>query len=122
MRLHTTQSALLQSTLEDARRMNHKGKNNWLKIVHFLLKATNLDQTTSEEIREEQGKFIRRFTTELHRLHKDYWETEQQNKEGKLRFYFQYKKTYKHEEYLQYLGREDRRAVSKLGYQVTASQ
>ena len=114
VRLHTTQSALLQNTLEDARRMNHKGKNNWLKIAHFLLKATNLDQTTSEEIREEQGKFIRRFTTELHRLHKDYWETEQQNEEGKLRFYFQYKRTYKHEEYLQCLGREDRRAVSKL--------
>ena len=114
VRLHTTQSTLLQNALDDAIRTKHKGKNNWLKIVDLLLKTTKLDHISPEEIIEQQGKFVKRFTTELHNLHKQYWETERQNNEGKLRFYFQYKRAYKHEEYLQCLGREDRKAVSKL--------
>ena len=114
VRLCSSQSILLQNTLIDALKMQHQGKNNWLRIVTLLLKVTKLDQVSPEEIIEQQGKFIRSFQTQLYQLHKKYWETERQNREGKLRFYYQYKKTYKYEEYLQYLGREDRKAVSKL--------
>ena len=116
IRLLLTENELLQQThLEEIHRLNDK-KPNWLTNVKYLLEYTDMRKNLNiNEIISQPNLFIKRFECKLKVLYQNHWRQKaNQSTVSRLEFYFQYKKNFNFESYLDSLDRETRREVTRF--------
>ena len=83
-------------------------------MVSFLLQATEL-QNTPVENEKIASKVIHIFKKRIQNRHKNWWQDKLSSVENrKLDFYYQYKKNFKFEQYLDTLSRHIRKHTTKL--------
>ena len=111
VRLISTDSKLLKNALLEATKRQQEGKYSWLKQIYFLRKATKLDNKF--ELVKEPMTFVSKFKKNIYQKFEEYWKEERQ-KDGKLRFYFQYKQKFQYEKYLDFTENKQRTAITKL--------
>ena len=111
VRLISTDNKLLKNALMEATKRQQEGRHSWLQQIHILRKSTELDNKF--ELVKEPNKFMSKFKKSLYQNFEQYWK-EEHKKDGKLRFYFQYKQDFKYEKYLDYTEKKQRQAISQL--------
>ena len=114
VRLLSTGNELLQQThLEEIQRLKAK-KQNWLTIVKYLLEYTDMgNKLDINQIISNPKIFIKCFGDKLKILFHKYWR-EKANQPARLEFYFQYKKNFNFESYLDLLNRETRIPMTRF--------
>ncbi len=111
VRLLNTESKLLQNALLEATKRYQEGKGSWIQQIVFLRKATNLENKF--ELVKNPTSFNTKFKKALHQKFDEYWQEERKT-DGKLRFYFEHKKDFKYENYLDLAQKDHRIAISRL--------
>ena len=111
VRLTSSDNILLKNALLEATKRYQEGKVSWLKQVMFLRKTTKLDNII--ELSKKPTSFITKFKKELYKSFEEYWQQER-TKDSKLRFYFEHKREFKYEKYLDYKNRKHRTAITKM--------
>ena len=80
----------------------------------YLLSVCEIEQIDVASIIQKKNVFINQVKDKIKELYIHDWEKSNRDSEGKLRFYFQFKKQFKFETYLDNIPREDRRAITKF--------
>ena len=111
VRLLSTESKLLQNALLEATKRYQEGRGGWVQQIVFLRKATRLENKF--ELVKEPTSFNTKFKKALHQRFAEYWQ-EERKKSGKLRFFFEHKKDFRYESYLDLTPRDHRIAMSRL--------
>ena len=113
-RLSFSENKLLEASKEANLTQDHLGRQNWYKIVKFLLKATSLnDIPVANE--NEAGKIITKFKEKIKMMYRQWWLEKMMSVENrKLEFFFKYKKTFLFEKYLDALPRHIRLYSTRL--------
>ena len=113
LRLHTTDNILLKSALITNRNNQIANKKNWLEITDYLLKHTNIETTTQDE--RDVNKTIEKFNETLKLSYTTWW-----NKQAivtgtsKLDFYYQNKRNFVFENYLDNIPKQIRIYITRL--------
>ena len=104
-RISTSTNILLKESFTANILEGRNGKQNWLKIISFLIKVTNLKDTPNIN-QLHNKKVIKNFKTLINIKFEDWW-LKQATPTGKnkLDFYYTFKRSYKYETYLDYLPR-----------------
>ena len=112
LRLHESNNPLLVEALILNKKQNGKNKQNWTRMASNLLAITNISESPSKNP-SKNNKFLSTFKLKIKQCF-DLWWQGKRNNEGKLDFYFKYKKFFKYEEYLDFLPRHIRRFMTRL--------
>ena len=113
LRLVNSNNVLLQEALETNKRLFQRKKDSWMKIIHFLLKVTDLYGAKLPTSNQEQDCFIKMFKEKLNFCFETWWKNEI-NTSPKLDFYSSLKKHFRFESYLDNLDRDIRLNVTRL--------
>ena len=115
-RLFTTESNLLQEAHLECIERFKEGKTSWLKIIVYLLQYTEMvDLIDSKDMEQKKKTLDKTFRERILKRYENQWnEDTQKGHEGKLRFYFEHKKIFRFEGYLDAVPLEDRRAITKF--------
>ena len=115
IRLLSTESLLLQEAHMDNIERCKRGQQCWLQTVVYILNACGIHQIEVMEICKKQHAFLRNLKERLAKLYKQKWETElEEKKEGKLSFYYEVKRNFQFEGYLDNIERRNRKEVTKF--------
>ena len=93
VRMLTSESSLIQGAHMDNIERFTEGKQCWIRPVVYLLKTCGMDQIDIKEICGKEGAFIKQIRDKLTELYKEQWKKEVEKEDGKLRFYYELKKT-----------------------------
>ena len=114
-RLLTTKSTLLQEAHMDNIERFKKGKQSWIRSIIYLLKTCGINPIDVVEISSKGGTLVKQVKEKLVDLYKENWtEAMEKNKEGKLRFYYEIKKNFRFEGYLDNVPRDTRKYITRL--------
>ena len=104
-RISTSTNILLRESFTANILESRNGKQNWLKIIYFLTKISDLkDKPNMNQLHNK--KIIKSFKTIIQNKFEDWW-LKQATPTGKnkLDFYYTFKRSYKYETYLDLLPR-----------------
>ena len=112
VRTVNSDNALLVAAVKTNRKLLQENKESWERIITFLLKAIDINIPTENQTEKIQ---IPNIQQKLQTLYKDWW-TNQAKPTGanKLDFYYQHKKTFKYESYLDTIPRYIRIHTTRL--------
>ena len=114
IRLCTCKNRLLIAARQSNLTENIKGKQNWLKIVEYLLKLTNINQQPTQNI-TSNNKLVNTFKLNIKQHYERWWHLKMQPKDStKYDFFYKYKKNYKFEDYLDNIPRHIRIHTTRL--------
>ena len=115
IRLLSTESTLLQEAHLDNVERIKKGQQCWLTPVIYILKICGTDQIDIMEICKNKHAFLKHIKDRLKELYQEEWKSERRNKiDGKLSFYWEVKRNFQFEGYLDKIQRNDRKEITKL--------
>ena len=113
-RVKNSDNVLLKASKEANLVQDHLGLQNWHKMIRFLLKATELQDLPSDDVKDA-GKIISLFKQKIRNMYNNWWSEQMTSiKNKKLNFFYQYKKTFKFEQYLDILPRQVRKYMTRV--------
>ena len=113
-RLTFSEKKLLKASKETILALDHLGHQNWYKIVKYLLKTAEFENTPIDN-EKDYGKFVTKFKTKIRKMYDEWWVKKMRSVENrKLDFFFSYKKSFKFEKYLDTLPRHIRLYMTRL--------
>ena len=114
VRLCTCENDLLSAARQSITDENVKDNQNWLKIVNYLLKITNIEQQPTQNTLSNK-KLINTFKQHIKVTYEKWWRLKMQPEDStKFDFYYKYKKNYIFEEYLDTIPRHIRLYTTRL--------
>ena len=114
-RLFTTENKLLQDAHLDSIERYNEGKPSWLRTIIYLLKITNLHKNVeAKELPKNKNVFQKSFNNRIINQYESCWEKIKNSSEGKLQFYFEHKKTFRFEKYLDNITKDKREALTRF--------
>ena len=113
-RMLSTNSTLLQEAHLDNMERYRSGKKCWIRPIIYLLNVCDVTDINITDIVTKPHSFAKIISDKIKELYVKNWEANSSDKEGKLRFYFQFKKKFELEPYLDNIPRDDRKAITKL--------
>ena len=113
-RMLSTNSTLLQEAHLDNMERYRSGKKCWIRPIIYLLNVCDVTDINITDIVTKPNSFAKIISDKIKELYVKNWEANSSDKEGKLRFYFQFKKKFEFEPYLDNIPRDDRKAITKL--------
>ena len=116
VRLFTIENKLVQEAHLDSIKRVKERKTSWLRTIIYLLNATNLsNEIDMKELTENNTNLKKSFRNRIIKQYENYWkDCTTRNNEGKLKFYFEHKKIFCFEKYLDNVPRENRIAITKF--------
>ena len=114
LRIKTTEKTFLK----EAHKMNEvnfsSGKRSWMKMINFLTKYTEIDKTKPIHIKSI-NKMTKTFKHKISLKYRDWW-TQQAQVTGsnKLDFYYQFKRNFVFEKYLDNIPRNIRIPITRI--------
>ena len=112
IRLHTTDNTLLLEAKNSNLEQDRFNKQSWTRIVGYLTRITNTGAYPINNTKNN-NQMIKTFKQNLLRTFENWWLT-QTTKEGKLDYYFSFKKTFAFEKYLDTTPRNTRMYITRL--------
>ena len=114
VRIVSSENRLLVATKQSIVTQNSEGKQNWLKIIDYLFKITNITQHPTQN-KSSNDKLISTFKKNIKSEYERWWrQMMQPNDSTKYDFYYKYKKNYIFEDYLDYIPRHIRLYTTRL--------
>ena len=113
-RLSTSKNELLKASMEANMMLDQQGHQNWLKVIQYLLKVTNITWCPNEN-EVESRKAVKSFEQNLKKTYHSWWTEKMTSLDNrKLSFFFTYKKIFKFEKYLDAMPRPIRKFTTRL--------
>jgi hypothetical protein len=113
-RLKYSENHLLKASKDANIAQDQRGMQNWHKMVRFLLKITDLDNIADHSEKEAQ-KIVASFKQKIKNMYNQWWFDKMASVDNrKLKFLFEYKKTFKFEKYLDIIPRNTRIYTTRL--------
>ena len=105
--------------LHEAQKLNTEQnlmkKQNWSRIIHYLLHYTNMENFKPSEDVAENNKGIKLFQSRLIEKFRNWWMAQAiVTGENKLDFFYKYKKTFTYEKYLDNIPKSNRIHITRL--------
>ena len=111
-RINNSENRLLMGAVKTNRTLLLKGKQNWERIVIFLLKVMNIQIGGSEK---DEKYEIPNLKTKLQTIFQNWWKSQAKpTGVSKLDFYYRYKKSFQYEKYLDNVPRYFRLYITRL--------
>ena len=112
IRINSSDNMLLVGAVRANRELLLKNKQNWERIVHFLLKAMDIEIDEDETGKKVE---ISNLKIKLQTLFQNWWTTQAKSTGvNKLDFYYKYKKSFQYEKYLDNVPRYIRLYITRL--------
>ena len=115
-RLLNIESKYMQESHLNCHNIWNLNKNSWFRIIEYLIKYTNMEQTFKiEDIILKPNKFLEEFKLRLHNQFLNFWKEGVNNRrDTKLDFYNNIKKQFSFEKYLDIIKREYRVPITSI--------
>ena len=112
-RISDSDNILLIETKELNNELHNRNKQCWKTVITYIMKALNITNTPNHD---EHEKIQRKsFKQELQKKYDLWWKSQAQSTgENKLDFYYQHKKTFTYETYLDNIPRHIRMYITRL--------
>ena len=110
IRLLDIESKYMQESHISCLELWKKNKNNWCKIIEYLIRYTDMEQNFNlENVMSDPKTFLEKFKYKITQKFLNFWKKEINSKIGtKLDFYKSIKKQFSFEKYLDIVGKEYR--------------
>ena len=114
-RLTYSENTLLKACKYANLAQNQSGLQNWYRMAQYLLKMTEVEDIHTVTDEKSANRAIHIFIQKIKKRYDEWWNLKMSSVENrKLDFLFQYKKTFKFEQYLDTLPRHIRIYVTRL--------
>ena len=114
LRLVSCENKLLAAAHNTNIENNKKGKQSWIRIIEYLMKATGMVEITAPNDQKENKEITQNFYKKIIALFEDQWQKQTTSIGQKLDFYYKHKKTFKYESYLDNINRNTRIQITRL--------
>ena len=115
LRLKTTNNTLLKAALIANIKNQKSNKKSWLNIIDYLLRYTNISNTTLNVSNITHSKFIEGFKKQMKVNFSLWWKNQAiTTGDSKLDFYYQHKQSFVFESYLDNIPKHIRLHITRL--------
>ena len=115
LRLSTCENGLLVEVQKLNLEQDENRKQNWMRIIKYLLQITNMQEIKPSDCSKENNKLAIKFQQKINLAFEEWWKSQGVvTGESKLDFYYKYKKTFTYEKYLDNVPRYIRIHITRL--------